>query len=46
MLVRLLVRAYPFVDIRSSMLSIGVFRDFIKNYISVLDYIGALDRIV
>jgi len=26
------------------MLSIGVFRDIIKNYISILDYIGALDR--
>jgi hypothetical protein len=45
LLVRLFVRAYLFVDVRSSMLSIRVFGDIIKNYLSMLDYTGALDRL-
>jgi hypothetical protein len=44
LLVRSLVRL--FVDIRSLILSIGVFRDVIENCLSMLDCIGALDRIV
>ena len=46
MLVRSFVRVYLFVDIRSSMLSIRVFRDVIENYSSMLDRTGALDRTV
>jgi len=46
LLIYLFVHAYLFVNIRSSMLSIGVFRDVIKNCLSILDYIGALDRTV
>jgi len=44
LLVRLLICAYPFINMRSLMLSIGVFRDVIENCVSILDYIGALDR--
>jgi hypothetical protein len=46
LLVRSFIRAYLFVNIRSSMLSIRVFRDVIKNYSSILDRTGALDRTV
>ena len=46
MLVRSFIRAYPFVNIRSLMLSVGVFRDIIENCLSMLDRIGALDRTV
>jgi hypothetical protein len=46
LLVRSFIRAYLFINIRSLMLSIRVFRDIIKNCLSILDYIGALDRIV
>ena len=42
----LFTRAYLFVDVRLLMLSIRVFRDIIKNYLSMLDRIGALDRLV
>ena len=42
MLVRSFIRARPFVNIRSLMLSIGVLRDIIKNCVSMLDRIGAL----
>ena len=38
------IYAYLFVNIRLLMLSIRVFRDIIKNYVSILDYIGTLDR--
>ena len=46
LLVRLFVRSCLFVDIRSLMLSIGVFGDVIENYLSMLDRTGALDRLV
>ena len=46
MLVYLFVRAYLFVNVRSLMLSIGVFGDVIENCLSMLDRIGALDRTV
>ena len=46
LLVRSFVRACLFVNVRSSMLSIEVFRDVIENYLSTLDRIGALDRTV
>jgi len=46
LLVRLFVRAYLFINIRSLMLSIGVFGDVIENCLSMLDCTGALDRIV
>ena len=45
LLICLFVRAYPFVNMRSLMLSIRVFfRDVIENYASMLDRTGALDR--
>jgi hypothetical protein len=46
LLIRSFIRAYLFINIRSLMLFIRVFRDIIKNYLSILDCIGALDRIV
>jgi len=46
LLVRSFIYAYLFVNIRSLILSIGVFRDIIENHLSILDYIGALDRTV
>ena len=46
MLVRSFIRAYLFVNIRLLILSVRVFRDVIKNRLSILDYIGALDKIV
>ena len=42
----LFVRAYLFINVRLLILSIRVFRDIIENCLSILDYIGALDRIV
>ena len=46
LLVRSFIRAYLFVNMRSSMLSIGVFGDVIENCSSMLDRTGALDRTV
>ena len=44
--VYLLIRACLFVNIRLLILSIRVFRDVIKNCLSILDCISVLDRIV
>jgi len=44
LLVRSFVRVCSFVDVRSSMLSIGGLGDVIEYRISMLDRTGALDR--
>ena len=46
LLIHSFVRACLFINVRSLMLSIGVFRDVIENCSSMLDYTGALDRTV
>ena len=46
LLICLFVCAYLFINMRLLILSVRVFRDIIKNYLSMLDYIGALDRTV
>ncbi len=46
LLIHLFICACLFVDVRSLILSVGVFGDIIKNCSSMLDRTGALDRTV